>query len=317
MLELDLGTAKHYLLRHHDLQKSTLVLRGKSLNASQTYYGQILDEFLLNETPPRVRPLLALPLPARVAALLELARAEPDNTAAATAFLIARRQAEGPLRLTRPNGTPIPKRIIQIWDTPEVPEDIAAYRETWRTTNPDYECVLFDAASADTFLAAHYPPQVQLAYRRARGAARKADIFRLAALLSLGGVYADADDRCQRPLATILPPTAALVLYQEHLGTLGNNFIAVAPQHPFVALMLRQAVNATNRGDSDIVWLSTGPALTARCFVQCYAAGALPGETIILDRRDLYRAIAIHCDAAYKKRGEHWSQDSFMQKQKR
>jgi len=51
-------------------------------------------------------------------------------------------------------------------------------------------------------------------------------------------IYVDADNRCLRPISTIVPPNADLVLYQEDLGTIGNDFVAVSREHPVIAYAL-------------------------------------------------------------------------------
>ncbi len=319
LLNLDLAQAKTLLRHHRDLDAPNLRLRGKSLNTSQTLYGQLLDEYALNETPPHVRPLLSLPAPARLEALLPLVQAEPDNTAAALALVMALRHGGAFPAITHPGGAAITKMIFQFWDSTEIPEDIARYRATWHAQNPDYVVHGFNNTSALAFLQTAFPPAVAQAYQHAIEPAQKADIFRLAILYAYGGVYADADDlRCQRPLQNLLPAStsAALVLYQEDLGTIGNNFIATAPRHPLILKALQLSIQAINRGDSDITWLSTGPGMFTRAFAQSYAAGeqGLPGQTLVLSLHQLCPVIAIHCHCGYKKTKKHWSNSSFTRK---
>ena len=316
LLTLELAQAKTLLQHHRDLDAPNLRLRGKSLNTSQTLYGQLLDEYALNETPPRVHPLLNLPAPARLEALLPLVKAEPDNTAAAVALVMALRHGGGLSTITHPGAPPITKMIFQFWDSTDIPEDIARYRATWRAQNQDYAVHSFDNASALAFLQKAFPPAVAQAYQHAIEPAQKADIFRLAILFAYGGVYADADDRCQRPLQTLLPASASLVLYQEDLGTIGNNFIATSPRHPLILKALQLSIQAINRGDADITWLSTGPGMITRAFAQSYASGeqGLPGQTLVLSIQQLCPVIAIHCHCAYKKTKKHWSNSSFSRK---
>jgi mannosyltransferase OCH1-like enzyme len=78
------------------------------------------------------------------------------------------------------------------------------------------------------------------------------------------GYYADADDRCGARIDSIIPNNATLVLYQEEYGTVANSCIAVVPRHPAIGLALKLATSAINRGDSELLWLSTGPRLLTR-----------------------------------------------------
>jgi hypothetical protein len=82
------------------------------------------------------------------------------------------------------------------------------------------------------------------------------------------------------------------------------------------------AVAAVNRGDNETVWFSTGPALLTRAIAQLFADDPtdsidLPSEIVVLDRRELAKAVAIHCSTGYKRTGSHWSNPSFARRHRR
>ena len=324
LLLLDDVEARRHLRRFCALTAHVTRLKQKSLNVSQTHFGQVLDDYCLDAAfLARIKTTLPLPPLGRAKALLPLIAENPDSTAAAVTLMIALRQAGAWSR--RPNAPAgrggIPPRITQFWDA-EPPADVAALMQSWRRLNPDHVYQLFNDATAKAYLAQHFSPPVLLAFSRVREPAQQADIFRLALLAVEGGIYADADDRCLAPIGAVVPADATLVMYQEDHGTIGNNFIAVAPRHPVVVLALRLAVNAINRGDTDVVWLSTGPALLTRAFAQALAAGAVAAaalgtEVLLLRRRELFRAVAIHCAAGYKHTKQHWSNTTFAARAKR
>ncbi len=327
---LDLPGARAALRAYMHLSAATLRLRGQSRHASQTHFGQVLDEYALDHAD-----LPALREAARhgqVEPILRVVAAHPHSTAAAVALLHALRARglAGPVCLqsrgaapgaatsaapgaalgARP-GTPIPRRIVQFWDTPDVPADVRAILQSWRDHHPDHQVELFDDAAARAFIAARLGAVAANIYGRIAGAAQKADVFRLAYLAVHGGIYADSDDRCHAPLQAVLPGQAELVVYQEDFGSVGNNFIACVPGHPVVLLALRQAMAAIARGDAETVWLSTGPALLTRALAQYLAAsGALwrgrLDRVAILGRRELFDAVAIHCLTGYKATERHW-----------
>jgi Glycosyltransferase sugar-binding region containing DXD motif len=255
----------------------------------------------------------------RVLALQPVVLDNPDSTAAATALMIALRQAGAMARpepVTLPGGGQVTKSVMQFWDAEVPPPDVLALMKGWQDHNPDYTCRIFNDKTAQAFLTQTYPPAVLQAYRHSMEAAQRADIFRLAWLAAAGGVYVDADDRCLAPLGTIIPDNAELVLYQEDISSMGNNFIAVRPRHPVILRALQLAVQAINRGDSDIVWLSTGPGLLTRVLA-VHLATVVPGEValpegiIVFDRRDIYHSIAMNCTLGYKKSNRHWVNSSF------
>jgi tetratricopeptide (TPR) repeat protein len=323
VLMLDIAAARLHLQKFCEQTAPATRLQGKSLNISQSHFGQIIDEYSMDG--PALAELAALqkqPPGPRAAALLTIVRSQPDSTAAAVSLMVALRQAgrlapaaRHPVAGDEPPETVVPRRLTQFWDSPEPPADVRALMATWRDKNPGLETTLFDDETAQAFLRRHVPPTVLAAYLRVREPAQKADIFRLAYLTVNGGIYADADDRCLRRLDHLLRGNPELVLYQEDHGTLGNNFIAAKAGHPVLVHAMFRAANAINRGDTDNVWLSTGPGLLTRAFAKFLAMqtadGILPPGVVVLHRRELFRAIAIHCSAGYKKTERHWSNTAF------
>jgi tetratricopeptide (TPR) repeat protein len=317
LLRLDVAGAMVHLRRAVALTAHQTRLLQKSLNISQTHFGQVIDDYRIEENLLNVLiSLQKLEPAARVAVLGYIVRETADSTAAAVALMVAMRQAGAFARRVAGRGG-IPRRIIQFWDAETPPEDVARLMRSWRAHNPGLAHHLFNEGSAREFLAARFPASVLQAFSRVREPAQKADIFRLAVLAVAGGVYADADDRCLQAIDSIVPETAELVVYQEDHGTLGNNFMAARPRQDVVVRALEMAVAAVNRGDSDIVWLATGPGLLTRVFGQFFARGGeaapAPG-VVVLDRRELFAAVAIHCAAGYKRTDRHWSNTAFARR---
>ena len=92
--------------------------------------------------------------------------------------------------------------------------------------------------------------------------------------------------------------------YQENYGTIGVNFLGAAPGHPVIALALENAVIAVNRGDRDIVWMSTGPGLLTRAVAQSVlsvSAGDWLSRARLLELWEFQRAVGVHCPAHYKR----------------
>jgi len=303
-----------------EIAASSLRLRGRSLNVSQTHVGRLLDEFALDQPLlDALRRIRQLPADERVAPLKELVARNPDHTPTAIMLLVALRQAG---RLVHsgacaPNGTftSLPRRIIQYWDDSEPPAEITELMSSWREAHPGFDYVRLDDRTAQEFLEAQGMLDVLRAYRRAREPAQRADIVRLACLATLGGFYADADDRCIAPLGSFVPPDATFVAYQEDYGTLGNNFLGAVARHPVICLALRLGAEAINRGDADFLWLSTGPGLLSRAFAQIIsrptADESVHLDATIFDLGSINRRIGAHCPVLYKKTIRHWSRASF------
>ncbi len=317
LCDLDGATASLRRFRELSTRPGGRPPRGRMANIAQTHFGQIIHEYSFDrETLAELATLLFLPPAERRAALCGLVRDEPGSTAAAIGLMVALRQA-GAFGAGAPGagapgagapgaGAKIPKHIFQFWAAGPPPDEVAAAMQSWRDFNPDYSFAVHNDTSARDFMAARFPPAVLQAYRRAREPAQQADIFRLAYLAAAGGIYADVHDRCIAGLSRIVPDDARLVMYQEDMGTLGSNFIAAAPAQPVLLTALELAVNAINRGDRDIGWLATGPALLTRALAQVLAARdarAMPAGVLVLERHELFAAVAVHCAANYLRAG--------------
>lgn len=313
----DLSLAREHLRRLARLEMPGRKARGLSTNISQSFLGQYFDEHAMEpEGMAAILQLREKPVPLRLARLRELAEQMPGWTPAATALLQALRQAGMFAPPPAPaSGSPaIPRRIVQYWHGPP-PPDVAALMRTWERMHPGWEYRCFDDPAARAWIAANAPAALR-AYLRADGPAQRSDVLRLAVLEREGGWYADADDRCLAPLSSLDTGATQFVAYQEEFATLGNNVIGAAPGQKIITLALENAVATLEQGNNDIVWLSTGPGLLSRSFVQ-----AMPGQpaqwpdflrdVMILSKPALRRAVATHCHASYKFSGGHWADTSF------
>jgi mannosyltransferase OCH1-like enzyme/Tfp pilus assembly protein PilF len=319
---LRLDEAADHLRASRRLAASTLKHRGQSHNISQTAVGQLRDEFRLDlETLARVTDVAKLPPAQQLLPLRQMIRQNPAPSLPALRLLLALR-LEG--AFTRPHAAAdhgavppaIPRRIAQYWDQAEPPADVADIMLSWALLHPDLTYWRFDDHAARLFLIDHFPPEVLTAYQRATVPAQKADIFRLAWLYAEGGFYADADDRAVAHLDKVVPPDVTFVAWQEECGSLGNNFLGSVPGNPVIGRALDRAVKAINIGDTDIVWLSSGPALLARAFAQVlaeceYTAEMFLRQCLILERWSLGRFVGIHSLTSYKAQGKHWLRTAF------
>jgi tetratricopeptide (TPR) repeat protein len=322
MIVLDLDAAVDRLRTSIQLNSSVHILRGQSMNVSQHHLGQIIDEFALDRgVVQALREASALPTPQRLDRLRDLVRQNPGLTAPAMLLAIALRQA-GLLNPSSKDGaeasSAIPKRIVQFWDSGEPPVDVRKLMQSWRERHPDFDYRLFDDESARSFIMRRFSIDVVRAFSRARHPAQRSDIFRLAYLSAEGGFYVDADDRCLGSIETLAPPGTVLTLYQENYGSIANNLMGAAPNHPLIARALAMVSQAMNRGDSDTLWLSTGPGLLTRAFAHC-VAGLVPeigdwrSGTLVHEFGDLQRHVGLHCPVRYKATDKHWSRAAIQQ----
>jgi tetratricopeptide (TPR) repeat protein len=317
LFRLNMDTAACHLRDYLQLNIAERSQR-QNANISQTHIGQLRDEGRLDlQALAKLRSANATGKLAEIAAVVQ---DHPDYTTAAIHFLIALRR-NGLFRscadlMPEAGESSIPAEIVQFWDQQTPPADIAKMNEEWRLRHPTFSYQRFNTSSAQAFLMQFETREAALAFDRCTQPAQKSDLFRLAYLFDRGGVYVDADDRCRRNLTALLPPGVDLILYQEEFGSAGNNFIAVKKAHPVIEMALQHAIAAILRGDNDIVWLSTGPGLMTRAFATWLTADALQIEqrlerTLLLERHELYRFVAPHCESLYKHSIQHWRNRSF------
>jgi tetratricopeptide (TPR) repeat protein len=322
LMNLDIDTSRSALGVFIRVSRSSLLLKRLSLSPSQNHVGQLLDEFELDPIAlSSLRRIRQSPLETQLGPLRDSMLQHPEHTPTAIIVAIALRQSRQFLRPKVPgNGvlSPIPRHIVQFWDR-EPPEDVCELMTSWQTLNPDHRWTCFSEVQANDFLREEFGHDVLQAFRRTRIPAQKADLFRLAWLTARGGIYVDADDRCLEPLDNYVRSEATLVVHQENFGSMGNNFIAVTPEHPVIVRALEMATIAINRGDTDLIWLCTGPGLFTRSFALEWASerpGGLLRRTEVLDLGELQSRIGIHCPVRYKFTAQHWSRAAFQRERR-
>ncbi|MEQ1611641.1 MAG: glycosyltransferase, partial [Hyphomicrobiaceae bacterium] len=179
-----------------------------------------------------------------------------------------------------------------------------------------YRHILYDDRSAAAYLKTNAAPSTLQAFLRTRDRTQRADVFRLARLYAEGGIYIDADDRCRGPLEPLLRPGKTFVAFQEDYGSIANNFLAATPQHPVIKRALACAVEATNRGDLNLLWLSTGTGMLTRAFAQVLAAhkdrlNEFLQTVSIVERHAVRVSLVPQCQASYKRAVRHWQTPPF------
>ncbi|KAI8474887.1 MAG: hypothetical protein J3K34DRAFT_406116 [Monoraphidium minutum] len=70
---------------------------------------------------------------------------------------------------------------------------------SWARANPDYAILMYDDADLRDYLMAHLADAAQL-YRSLETPVERADLWRYAVMCTHGGIYADADTLCVRPV---------------------------------------------------------------------------------------------------------------------
>ena len=82
------------------------------------------------------------------------------------------------------------KKIIQYWNA-DMPTDVKVLTATWQEMNPTFEYILFDHELAQKFTQEHFSKDIFNSFKQLTIPAMICDVFRVAVILKLGGIYVD------------------------------------------------------------------------------------------------------------------------------
>ena len=141
----------------------------------------------------------------------------------------------------------IPHAVHQIWNTVYVPKSMADYIRTWKKQNPDWDYIFWTHKDMRNLISQVYPEFIKL-YDMYTSNIFRADIARYFILFTFGGVYADLDMECLRPLDDIIDDSVCLLSQEPHIhGSMfqhqispftSNAFMACRQQHPFFKVLI-------------------------------------------------------------------------------
>jgi len=127
--------------------------------------------------------------------------------------------------------------LHQIWVGPPRPAHLDRMSETWREQHPDWDYLLWDdeaIAALDLDNQDLYDRAPDLVPADAVGQYR-ADIARYEILHRYGGIYADLDTTCQRPITPLLPEGQLVAGWEVQGKWVGNTVIGAPAGHPALA----------------------------------------------------------------------------------
>ena len=106
-----------------------------------------------------------------------------------------------PLEIQRSDG--MPKIVFQTWKSRlRLPDNYRYWRSTFLKNNPDFQCLLWDDTDNRTFIKNQFPWFLPV-YERFPAEIFRVDAVRPFFLLRYGGLYADMDTECLRPIANM------------------------------------------------------------------------------------------------------------------
>lgn len=162
-----------------------------------------------------------------------------------------------------------------------MPGQAKRFCHSWKLYNPDFDYRFYDDESGGR-LVEETVPQFLDDYRQFPHAVMRADFFRYAAIYRHGGLYADIDMECVRPVDTLLALAPAVLAVEAHLterrrrelgydqpAQIANSILMGRPGHPFFLEAMQQAValwRARGTVGREEIEDVTGPRMLTRLF---------------------------------------------------
>jgi mannosyltransferase OCH1-like enzyme len=164
----------------------------------------------------------------------------------------------------------IPKIIIQTWKTKKMSGDLIEWQKSWKKINPEFEYLFFDDSDCFKFIFKNYRQYLDL-YESLNNV-EKTDVFRYLALHHYGGIYADIDTICLKPIGPLIDlfPNSVItgIEYEKPLQLL--QWVIMSPKKSNVMLELVEEIKwrswfrvfkKLTLNENELVYWLTGPVM--------------------------------------------------------
>ena len=113
---------------------------------------------------------------------------------------------------------PMPKIVHQTYrDVESIPKSLLKSMESWKKKNRGWEFRFYSDQDVIEFVQKEFPEYLD-AFNRLTKIVERADFFRYLVLLKHGGVYADLDTECTRPLDGFIQPEDDVIVGMESMS---------------------------------------------------------------------------------------------------
>lgn len=229
------------------------------------HYAKVINDIRINpRLAKQLQDVLKYEPKKRILTMCDILRSKPKYFGGAL-FLANELREQGFLSDLNKNvrqygsNQVIPRRIVQYWDSDDVPANILNITKSWKEKNPTYKYQLFSRNSAYSFLKRCYNREVVDAFLSCEHPAMQADFFRLAFLNKMGGFYADVDDKCRKSLDSLTELGANLILKLGDFGCFSNNFLACSPNNEIIEYAFQNGVKNLTSYYNEGPWFKLGP----------------------------------------------------------
>jgi len=113
----------------------------------------------------------------------------------------------------------IPRIIHQTWKSKDLPEEFQTYQRSWLEHHPDWEYRFYDDNDCLCFVKENYPDLFDI-FNNYPKQIQRIDMFRYLVIRTYGGLYADMDMECYKPVDTLLSNKKSVFSIEAHLTSL-------------------------------------------------------------------------------------------------
>lgn len=160
----------------------------------------------------------------------------------------------------------IPKIIWQTYKDPidQLPSYAKSAIGTWKFHNPEYEHRYVDDTQAAKFVKEEYGQEMYDLFISVPVGVMRGDMWRYLIIYKYGGVYADLDTNCERPIASWMLNDKKFIVCPEHHQHFCQWTFAAEAGHPILKRVIDLMVERLRVADYSLphfVHYLTGPAM--------------------------------------------------------
>jgi len=161
----------------------------------------------------------------------------------------------------------VPKKLHQIWIGGPLPAEYNLWTRSWREHNPSWEYKLWTEQDILSFGLRN-----EKAFCISPSYGVKTDIARYEILERLGGVYADTDLECLKPIKYIVDRCSFFAgTFFSEAPQIGNTIMGSVPNHSFMSRLVEETNQPVFTRDAMAILKATGPILVTRLFFESIA----------------------------------------------
>ena len=163
----------------------------------------------------------------------------------------------------------IPKIIWQTYKDPfeELPEYMIDAVNTWKDLNPEYEYKYMDDKQAAEFVLSEFGQEWYDLFINVPVGVMRGDMWRYMVVYKYGGVYADLDTLCLKPISSWMLNDKKMIVCPETEGHFCQWTFAAEPESLIIKTVLDHIKNELSNPDykkPHFVHNTTGPAVWTR-----------------------------------------------------